>query len=262
MNRKEKKIGNPGKLKEKYLARNLRKQGFSYKEIIQKVEVSKSTVSQWCRDIELSEKEIQRLCKKRKAGGLKGSIKGAKIQQRLRIENTNFLMREGIKEIGKLNRRENLIAGAMLFASEGTKRDGSVDFANSDPRIISFMMKWLIEVCNVPKEKIKAKLYIHENLDEYGAREFWSNLINLPLYQFNKSYIAKNNVDRIRKNIHPYGVLTLRVYDSKLHRKIMGWIQGILFQWFPGSSAVEHAAVERQLPEEIPDEKVGEFKRT
>ena len=238
-------MGYLGKFKERQLAQDLRRQGLSYKEIRSRVKVSKSTLSQWCREIELLPEYIERLDDKKKVGRLKGSIIGAKKQQMARIENTRILIEQGIKEGGSLNRRDVFIAGTMLFASEGTKRDGNIDFANSDPRIISFIMKWLKEICLIPIQKIRAKLYIHDNLNESEAKNFWSTLTNIPLQQFTKSYVvkSKDSNNRVYKNIHSYGVLTVRVSDSKTHRRIMGWIQGILSQSFPGSSAVEHAAV-------------------
>jgi hypothetical protein len=48
------------------------------------------------------------------------------------------LLAEGRDLIGRLTEREFLVAGAALYAGEGTKRDGAVGFANSDPRMIAF----------------------------------------------------------------------------------------------------------------------------
>jgi len=48
-------MGYFGKLKEKLKAQELRRNGFSYSEILLQVSVSKDTISRWCRDIVLSE---------------------------------------------------------------------------------------------------------------------------------------------------------------------------------------------------------------
>lgn len=42
-------MGYFGKLEEKFLAQKLRKQGLSYKEILQQISVSKDTISRWCK---------------------------------------------------------------------------------------------------------------------------------------------------------------------------------------------------------------------
>ncbi len=57
-------MGYFGKLEEKQKAIELRKQGLSYSEIRKKVDVSKSTLSIWCRDINLSNEQVLLLSKK------------------------------------------------------------------------------------------------------------------------------------------------------------------------------------------------------
>lgn len=54
-------MGYFGKLEKKELATNLRKQGLSYKEILQHMSVSKDTLSRWCKDIVLTEVQKDRL---------------------------------------------------------------------------------------------------------------------------------------------------------------------------------------------------------
>jgi transposase len=74
-------MGYYGKLEEKLLAQNLRKQGYSYREIQSKVDVSKDTLSRWCRNIVLTSDQLIILNQKRKDGGMKGSLVGSKKQQ-------------------------------------------------------------------------------------------------------------------------------------------------------------------------------------
>ena len=50
-------MGYFGKLDEKLKAQGLRRQGLSYKEILLQINVSKDTLSNWCRDIELTKKQ-------------------------------------------------------------------------------------------------------------------------------------------------------------------------------------------------------------
>jgi len=84
-------MGYSGKLELKEKAIDLRKQGLSYSEIRKTVRVSKSTLSFWCRDVAISEEQALRLYKKELEGSEKGRIKGAKKQQRIRIEKTKPL---------------------------------------------------------------------------------------------------------------------------------------------------------------------------
>jgi hypothetical protein len=137
------------------------------------------------------------------------------------------MMESGEKEVGYIFNRDKFIAGVAMYFAEGTKNSGNVSFSNTDPRSIKFMVNWFCKICMVPKAKIRCDLYIHNDLDEALAKRYWSNLIGIPLEQFRKSYIVKNNTSRLRKTKHIYGVFRITVSDANLNRKIMGWISGL-----------------------------------
>lgn len=61
-------MGYSGKLAEKLKAQELRVKGFSYKEILQTINVSKGTLSVWCKDIELTDEQKLRLLSKKQFG--------------------------------------------------------------------------------------------------------------------------------------------------------------------------------------------------
>ena len=156
-------MGYAGKIKEKDIARKLRQEGYSYREILSKIKVSKSTLSLWCRDVGLSHEQLKRLLSKKIEGGLIGSAIGAKRQQARRIARTEQLIKQGVADIGRLNTRDRFVAGIMLYAAEGTKTDGEVSFANADPAMIKFMAKWFRNFCKVADKDLRGKLYIHDN---------------------------------------------------------------------------------------------------
>lgn len=223
-------MGYAGKLEEKKIALELRLKGLSYKEIKDKVDVSKSTLSLWCRDVILSPEQHERLTKRRLKGSEKGRIIGAKKQQLRRIEQTKKLLNEGKKEVGRLNKKERFVAGIALYLGDGYKGDKGVGFSNSNSKIIQFMMDWLREFCDIPKEKFRGQIWIHDNLDELNAKKYWSKMTKIPKNQFQKSYIAKNKTEsrKIRKQIHRYGVFAVRVHSTEIQRKMLGWMAGVL----------------------------------
>ena len=223
-------MGYAGNLEGKLQAQSLRKKGLSYREIQKIVPVPKSTLSNWCRDIALNEKQTLRLFKNKLEGAARGRIIGAKRQQAKRLKQIKELYLEGKKQVGKLNQRDKFVAGIALYAAEGTKNDKTCSFANSDPLLIKFMSSWFREFCHVKEEKLRGAIWIHDNLDVKKATQYWSKLTSVPVSQFHKAYIAKNKVDsrKIRKNIHAYGVFSIKFSDVKAHRKVMGWIAGIL----------------------------------
>lgn len=223
-------MGYFGRIEDKFKAQDLRRQGLSYREILLQIDVSKDTISRWCRDIVLSKDQKKRLLENKLFGQRKGSQVAADNKRQARILRTETIFQEAKKELGNLDKRDRFIAGITLYAGEGSKGDGQGAFANSDPRIIKFMMNWFKEFCRLPLSKFKGSIWLHDDLDERKAKEFWSNLTGIPLNQFYKTYIAKNKLDskKIRKNIHPYGVFAIRFSASDKQRKIMGWISALM----------------------------------
>lgn len=218
-----------GKLKEKFIAISLRKKGLSYCQIQNKVKVSKDTISRWCRNIPLTKTQTQKLLNNKKNGLKKGSIIGAKANQKKREAEEKFLLKKGIKQVGKLNKKDRFLIGASLYMGEGSKTGHGVEFTNSNPEAVKFMVRWFKEFCLVDNKDLKCSLWLHDNLDEKSAIIYWSNLIKIPINQFQKTYFAKNKTEKkARKQIHPYGIIKVRFYNSQTLRLIKGWINGIL----------------------------------
>lgn len=223
-------MGYSGYIEYKIKAQKLRQKGLSYREILQIIPVSKDTISRWCKDIELSSSQKQRLLKKKLFGQKKGSLIAAENKKKQRTQKIKEIQKIAKKEIGDLSKRDRFIAGIALYAGEGDKATERVGFSNADPKLIRFMVKWFREFLAIPTNKMRGAIWIHEGLDEKKAKLFWSKLTNIPINQFHKTYIAKNitKSKKIRKNIHEYGVFSIRVADTEKHRKIMGWILALL----------------------------------
>lgn len=216
-----------GKVELKYEAQKLRKKGISVRTIQKKLQVSRSSVSLWIRGIKLTKTQLEKLYLNKKTGGLKGSIIASMNKIRKREELTKNIMAAAKKEIGELSKRDKFVTGIAMYFAEGNKADRAVAFSNSDPRAIRFMASWFRSYCDVPEKKFRCSLYLHDNLDETRAKKYWSSLIHVPLSQFMKTYIVKNNLKRFRKTKHEYGVLRIIISSVNLQRKILGWISGV-----------------------------------
>ena len=223
-------MGYFGKIEEKALALKLRRRGLSYSEIQKLVKVSKDTLSRWCRDIILSPEQIERLRKRKLKGSERGRIIGAKKLQEKRLREIELLNLSGKKDVGDLSKRDRFLIGVSLYAAEGVKSDRNVEFSNSDPRMISFMMKWFREFCDISEDRFRGAIWIHDNLDKHKAVKYWSKLTKIPVNQFHKTYVVRNkeNSRKVRKKRNEFGVFSVRVSSAKTQRKIMGWVSGIL----------------------------------
>lgn len=223
-------MGYYGKLEEKKKAQVLRRKGLSYNEILKHIKVSKDTISRWCRDIILTPGQLERLRNNKKLGGDKGRIIGAKKQQEKRIRETKELFDIGYNRVGKLSERERFIAGISLYIGDGYKSNTTFGFSNSDPKTIAFMSGWLKDFFEFDYNRIKGQLWLHDNLDEKKARDFWAKTVGISEKNIYKTYLAKNksNSKKIRKNIHKHGIFTLVLPFSRVQREILGLMARVL----------------------------------
>ena len=142
--------------------------------------VSKSSVSLWVRDVEFYPLPRPPRGRRRAPNAL---------QRRKRAE-IDRLVEEGRARIGRLSDREFLVAGVALYAGEGSKRDGAVKFANTDPRMIVFFCTWLRRFFEIDEARLRVRLYLHEGLDLAASVAFWSGVTGIPTSQFLKPYRA------------------------------------------------------------------------
>lgn len=204
----------------------LRSRGLSYNEILEKVPVAKSTISLWCRDIQLTSEQKKRLEEQNRKGGLEG-IKA--IQTMFWEKRCNAFL-EGIKLSYELAiNNPKFVAGLMLYWAEGTKKN-STAVTNSDPRIIKFMTIWLKDFFNIKPEQLVLALHLHPEQNEGKIRSYWIKMTNIPATNFRKSYI-KPKGSGYKKNILQHGTAKLVVRtkgSTYLLYKLLGAINGFL----------------------------------
>ena len=216
------------RLNERILARELRKQGLSFSEIVKKIpNLSKGTLNGWLKDIELSQGQKDRLLAKIKIGADRGRLKGAFTNRRKRIEVTKSIIKVAKGEV-----RERIVdtfftAGVMLYWAEGDKTQERVGFTNSDPLMIQFMMKWFRKICNVPESKFRIALSIMTLHDKNESEKFWSQITGIPVVSFNKIHI-KPTLLKGRRNPSYMGTCRIIISNKNLFRRIAGWRLGFL----------------------------------
>lgn len=217
------------KNKEKARAIKLRKSGYSYNEILNKVPVAKSTLSVWLRGVGIAKRQKQRLTLKRKAA----QKKAQEACRDKRLKREHFIIRSAKKEIDGISKEDLRLIGIALYWAEGTKQKSSnvsqrVTFNNSDPDMIVLFNKWLKEICNIPQKDLVYSIYIHRTVSRDRIKIFWENLIN---HKIDRIYFKRHSTKTNRKNIEENykGLLRIDVRRSTdFNRKIRGWIEGII----------------------------------
>jgi transposase len=212
-------------------ARDLRTQGLSYNEIAARLDVAKSSVSLWVRDLPRPER-FNYVANPRRYEGLRrymASQRQARAVQRVKETEA------AAAEIGDLSDREVVIAGAIAYWCEGAKNKPNrkadrVMFINSDPGLIRFFLRFL-DVAGVNRGDLILRTYIHENASVEAAERFWLEVTGVQPSQFRSPVLKHHNPKTHRTNVgeNYHGCLRIDVRRSRvLYQRIEGWVSAIM----------------------------------
>lgn len=183
----------------------LRKMGYSYPYISNKIGISKSTLSDWLTDVPYIPN--QEMCNSL------GKARAAANERKVQIRQSEMdLIREIAKaEIGSLTERDLLMFGLGLYLGEGAKTHGIVRVVNSDPRVIKCAVAWFLAL-GVTREQFSARIFIYPDNNPKESMEFWSKITGIPASQFQKTYIDIRT-DKKKKKLGklPFGTFHLSV---------------------------------------------------
>ncbi len=225
---------------DKQTAIRLRLTGRSYSEIRGLLgRISKSTLSLWLKDIVLSDAASSALKRRTWERSLAGLLKRNKKQTILALRRKSDIQTEAKNQIGDISKEKLLLVGAALYWAEGYKRakrrnglevtNHPVSLTNADPKLLKMFIKFLVEVCEVARERIKIGVRIFQHLNEEEVLNYWSDTLQISRKNFTKTYlgISRSSMGKRPFNRLPYGVAQIRINNTNLFHKIMGWIDGV-----------------------------------
>jgi hypothetical protein len=213
-------------------AQELRVTGLSIHEIAQKLSQPKSTISYWCRDIELTYTQIEKITKRHKHESTARLLRAAEKKRFERLSRERGARHLGKSDIGSFSDRDLLLLGLGLYWGEGYKQGSrELGFTNSDPRMIQAFMKWMMVTYGVHKNDFICRVGINEShRDRVGdVMNFWSTQTGLPSSQFTKTSLMKTVVTKKYDNPEQhFGTLRIKVRrGAGLRERILGSIQHI-----------------------------------
>jgi len=199
-------------------ARAFRAQGLSYKEILKKVKASKSSISLWCRDVPLTEEQRRQLSERWDT-----QKKGIQAIQKYYWGKQNTAFYLGVQMVKSI-RKHDFIAGLMLYWAEGNKRI-HCGLANSDERVIVFIIRWFRNYYEILPENIALHLHLHSGQNEESMKQYWSQITGVPIGNFTKSFI-KPEGSGYRKNVLYHGTVKIqpRGASTYLLYRVLGGI--------------------------------------
>ncbi len=204
----------------------LRLAGNSYSYIKGQLKVGKGTLSQWLNNIELSNKQIEKIRNDSLARRIESYIRTTRLRREKIFET---IYSDQKNKLLPLNNRDLLVAGLFLYLGEGAKSNRSrIQITNTDPSIIKFSIFWMTKILNIEIKKLRVQLHLYNNMDIENELNFWQNITRLKKEQFIKPYIKTTSSLKIDHPSFGHGTCNLYACDTKLKHNILAGIKVIL----------------------------------
>jgi hypothetical protein len=210
------------KVQEKQKAEELRRKGYSYSDILKEVNVAKSSLSLWLKDLPLSKDEKHYLKKRREGNISIGRIRAATSNHLRRLIRDKFLLQEARKEFEAKVKEPFFLIGVALYWAEGAKRSSSFGFMNSDPEMIGLMLSWIRTFLEVQESEIGVRLYTHKAYAHEGYEDYWSNSLGLSRNYFKKT-VLKNSVAIVKRRPEYKGCMRIELMRVRHIRRMKFW---------------------------------------
>ncbi|MDD4531023.1 MAG: helix-turn-helix domain containing protein [Candidatus Gracilibacteria bacterium] len=219
---------------EKSIAIKLRKQGKSYSQISGELNVPKSTLSVWLKDVKISLEAKNKIQERIKSTSLEKLIERNKNRPKI-IEIQHNKLREAAKIESKKYLKDPLfIAGLSLYWGEGYKRGAegskwkSIDFTNSDSEMIQVMVKFFVKFFKITPKEMRAQIMLHDSSKTTITINYWSKITGIPAENFIKTCHSISSASKLRvaKKLE-FGTIHLRINDVKMFFRLIGWMDGL-----------------------------------
>ena len=204
----------PPAIKEKAI--QLRKRGFSVKEIEKKLNIARATASLWARNIPIDSQAKKRLEMRRSIS--KANILKAIAARKSGFDTIKHVLDKEVTSLLNQNVRaettNNKVACALLFWAEGGKKTSNVQFTNSDPEMVRGFFKLLRENFAVSENKFSITIHLHEYHNQTCMKNFWREVTHINIERFHKIYIKPHTGKR--KKVGYKGCVDIRYYDWRI----------------------------------------------
>lgn len=211
------------RVQDKIKAISLRMEGYSYKEIMSEVPVSKSTLSGWLRYIKLSVEQESRLFSKIATRSDMGRAKGAITNRRKRVEREQVSYKYAEEKFEVFKEDPFFWFGVALYWAEGAKKSSAFQFMNSDPKIIELMTIWIEKFLGLDRNtNIFYRLYIHHVYSHENCEDYWKKYLRIVQSQMKKTIFKPTN-HLFKKNPEYKGCMRIEVSGIRYFQYIDSW---------------------------------------
>lgn len=165
----------------------LRKQGKSYREIMTKVPVAKSTLSKWFQFIPLTKKEERFIKERMLVLQDKGRMKVALTNKDKNEKRRDVVRLKAKIDFQKYKADPFFVLGLALYWGSGTQKSNYFSFSNADPEMIKIMMQWACKFLLVEPADYRFRLFVQKSHERSQFERYWSRSCAIPRSQFQKT---------------------------------------------------------------------------
>lgn len=206
----------------KLQAIKLRKNGKSHNYIRKSLNIPKSTLSLWLKNIKLTQPQKEKLHQNWKKGLIKArkhaSISHKKARKN-RISKIEIEVKDFINSLN-INKKALELFLAGLYLGDGFKVTGRLALGSSNPQIALLFITILRKIYNVQEKKIRIAIYARADQNSKTLINYWSKLLKVPKKQFHKTQFDKRTLNK--KTYSEYkGVCAVNYFDINLQRRIL-----------------------------------------
>ncbi len=208
------------------LAEQLRlKDGLSYNEISEQIGVSKSTLSNWLKHINLEPEQEKRIQQRIENNQSVFVAHARQVNQERFRQARADAFQTGVNIVSNLpdDRAIYELALAMLYLGEGDKTGNRVQIASTDPMILQYFLWGMEKLYMVERKLVSLRLNLIELARplETQMLEWWSIQLSCSTTQFAKTqFDPRSKRTEITGNYH--GVCSITYNDTYLYERLTG----------------------------------------
>lgn len=212
------------KVQEKAKAVELRKGGYTYKEIMEAIPsiTSKGTLSYWCNRIALTPEQLTRIERNMQQGRDRARFQAILTNRKNRELRDELIVKTAREEFEQFKNDPFFTFGLALYWAEGAKTQRHFQFTNSDPRLIKTMILWADRYLGITKKQIKLRLYTHKIYQNENCEIYWEKVTGISKEEFFRT-IYKPTPHKIKKNPGYKGCVRIDITKVLPWVKMMAW---------------------------------------
>ncbi|MBI3577019.1 hypothetical protein HY086_03205 [Candidatus Gottesmanbacteria bacterium] len=206
-------------------AKKLRQEGKSYSAIRQRLNLSKSTLSEWFSQKKWSQGVTASLNNSYRSKNTKRLIHFNKRKHFVAQARYAAYRKEAQQEYSKMRENRLFLAGLSLYWGEGEKAaNGRVSVINTDAYLLQVVVRFYRKVLKVPEEKLRAAIFVYSDIAIDSALTYWSRKIKISSERFVKTQVLPSR-SRITKKKIEHGICTVYFSNTQVHTKMLEWIR-------------------------------------